>query len=144
MPRRTVAALFVAAGLAACGNKSIYVHDDLMSQSDPEKMLACTKAQFDSMRYKVSRYDADDRRLEGKKLRPDIQRADPGFYRAYELIEVLITPDASGHTKMALQGHSFFDTRGYQGPKDVEQAASDTVKADMARVADRCGKSAVY
>jgi hypothetical protein len=144
MPRRTVAVVLLAAGLAACGNKSIYVHDDITSQSDPEKMLACTKAQFDSMRYKVSRYDVDDHRLEGKKLRPDITRADPGFYRAYELIEVLITPDASGHTRMALKGHSFFDTRGYQGPQDVEQVASDTVKRDMARVADRCGKTAVY
>ena len=144
MPRRTITALFLAAGLAACGNKSIYVHDDIMSQSDPEKMLACTKAQFDSMRYKVSRYDVDDRRLEGKKLRPDITRPEPGFYRAYELIEVLITPDASGHTKMALKGRSFFDTRGYQGPQDVEQAASDTVKRDMARVADRCARSTAY
>ncbi|MEO8032723.1 MAG: hypothetical protein ABI765_17870 [Gemmatimonadota bacterium] len=136
--------LAFAALLSACGAKSIYVHDELMSQSDPEKILACTKAQFDSMKYKVSRYDVDDHRLEGKKLRPDIQRSDPSFYRAFDEIEALITPDATGHTKVALQGHSYFDSRTYQGPKDLEQPASDTVKADMARVADRCGKAAVY
>lgn len=144
MVRSIVALLSCAVALSACGQKSIYVHDDIMSQSDPEKMLACTKAQFDSMKYKVSRYDVNDRRLEGKKLRPDIQRADPSFYRAFDELQVLITPDASGNTKMQVQGHSYFDSRTYQGPKDLEQPASDTVKSDMARLAERCGRTAIY
>jgi|SRR5882672_9180115 len=144
MPRRTLALATAALIVAACGAKSIFVHTEMVSPSDPEKMLSCTKSQYDSMGYKVSRYDQDERRLEGKKIRRDIRRSEPNFYRAYELIETQITPDASGSTKLTLAGHSFFDLRTYQGPTDQEQPASDTVKADLARLAERCGTTQLY
>lgn len=144
MPRRTTAFAILAFVVAACGAKTLYVHNDVVSPSDPEKVLSCTKAQYDSMGYKVSRYDQEDRRIVGKKIRKDIQRSDPSFYKAFDLIDAEMAPDASGNTKLKLTGHSFFDTRTYRGPTDQEQEATDTVKADMARLAQRCGAAQTY
>ena len=144
MLRRIPLLATLALVASACGAKSIYVENDLVSPSDPEKVLSCTKAQYDSMGYKVSRYDQEDRRIYGKKMRPDIQRSDPSFYKAYDLIKAEMAPDASGNTKLKLEGHTFFDTRTYMGPVDAEQKASDTVKANLARLAQRCGTTQLY
>ena len=144
MLRRIPVLAALALVASACGGKSMYVQNEMVSPSAPDKVLSCTKAQYDSMGYKVSRYDQDERRLWGKKIRKDVQRSEPSFYKAFDLIEAEMAPDASGNTKLKLEGHSFYDTRTYQGPKDQEQPASDTVKADMARLAQRCGATQLY
>lgn len=137
-----VAALLLVA--AACGAKSLFVSSSLVSPSAPDKVMDCTKAQFDSMGYKVSRYDQYDRRIEAKKLRRDIHNSNPNFFKAYDAIWALMSPDSTGNTQLKLEGHSFYDTRTYAGPKDQEQSASDTVKTDMARLAQRCGTTQLY
>jgi hypothetical protein len=60
------------------------------------------------------------------------------FRRLANRLEVEVAPDASGQTGIDVQSHTFAEYTTQRGPTEIEEKASDQVKADAQKLLDAC------
>jgi len=142
MPRSIVRLTAFCTLLAGCASsgKMLYVSQTSASLNPPDAIFACTRANLDTLGYRPVSLNLIERRVTGRKVRPDVQPPEPTFYQAYDEIESqVVAGGASGETALNLEGHTLYEYRTSAGPWVSERHASDSVQTDLAQLTQKCG-----
>jgi hypothetical protein len=105
-----------------------------------DESFDCVKKQLDTLGYRRTSYDTDEHRINGTKIDTKSRRADTQFRRLLNKLEVQVAPEADGRTSLQVIGHTFAEYTTQRGPTEVEEKASDQVKADTQQLLQRCGR----
>jgi hypothetical protein len=108
------------------------------TSAGPEESFNCVKKQLSTLGYKQSSVDVAEHRITAAKYDPKARRADVQFRRLANRLEVEVAPDASGQTGIDVQSHTFAEYTTQRGPTEIEEKASDQVKADAQKLLDAC------
>jgi hypothetical protein len=104
----------------------------------PEETFECVKRQMSSLGYKQSSVDVDEHRISGTKIDVEARRADTQFRRLFDRLDVEVAPQADGQTGIQVQARTFAEYTTQRGPTEVEEKASDDVKAAAQKLLEKC------
>jgi hypothetical protein len=88
--------------------------------------------------YKPTSIDEDQHRISGTKVDMTTRRPDTQFRRILQRLEVEVGPEADGQTGIVVQGRTFGEYTTQRGPTEVEEKASEEVKAASQQLLERC------
>ncbi|HEV7366725.1 MAG TPA: hypothetical protein VGN76_12835 [Gemmatimonadales bacterium] len=108
------------------------------TSAGPDATFDCVKQQLKELGYKQSSIDEDARRIIATKIDEKTRRPDTQFNRIRNRIEVEVAPQADGQTSIQVKGRTFAEYTTQRGPTEVEEKASDEVRAAQQQVAERC------
>jgi hypothetical protein len=138
MTRAFVVSATVILCTACGGGGSLFVSQVTPTPASPDNVFDCTRTTLDSLKYRAISLDLNDRQSTARHSRTDITVADPTFYQAFDAVDVAVNVSGSGQTDLALTGHTFYEYRTNVGPYQAERAATDSVKATVAKLAAKC------
>jgi hypothetical protein len=104
----------------------------------PEEVFDCVKRQMPDLGYKQTSIDTDERRISGTKLDMDSRRPDTQFRRMLNRLDIQVAPEANGQTSITVQARTFAEYTTQRGPTEVEEKASEEVKAASRQLLERC------
>jgi hypothetical protein len=107
----------------------------------PDQTFECAMKQMQALGYNRSSYDTDERRVNGTKIDPKAHRADTQFRRVLNKLEMEVSSQPDGKTKLEVVGHTFAEYTTQRGPTEVEEKPSDQVRADTQQLLKRCASS---
>jgi hypothetical protein len=140
LDRRWVAGPLVLSAclLPACAAKPFAEPASIQTSASPDQSFQCVTLQLDSLGYKRSSYDKDDRRITGTQIDTEARRPDTQFRRLLNRIEVEVAAGTNGQTSIEAVGHTFGEYTTQRGPTEVEEKASDDVKSATQKLLAKC------
>ena len=124
--------------LAACGGTSFSTPVTARTSAGPEETFACVKKQLGELGYKQTSLDVPEYRVTASKIDYETRRPDVQFRRMVEKLDVDVAAEADGNTGIQVLGRTFAELTTQRGPTEVQEKASDRVKADTQTLLDRC------
>jgi len=124
--------------LAACGQKSFSTPVTARTSAGPEDAFACVKKQLGELGYKQTSLDAPEYRVTASKIDHETRRPDVQFRRMVEKLDVDVAAEADGNTGIQVLGRTFAEFTTQRGPTEVQEKASERVKADTQALLERC------
>jgi hypothetical protein len=97
------------------------------------------KSQIPVLGYTQTSLDVDERRLTARKYDYDARAADTRFQRTIERLSVEVGKPADGNAPLRIQAHTFAQLATQRGPTEVEQSASEGVRAAAQAILAACG-----
>jgi hypothetical protein len=104
----------------------------------PADTFDCIKREMSNLGYKPTSIDEDQHRISGTKIDMTTRRPDTQFRRILHRLEVEVGPEADGQTGIVVQGRTFGEYTTQRGPTEVEEKASEEVKAASQQLLERC------
>jgi hypothetical protein len=108
------------------------------TSAGPEETFDCVKEQLKELGYKQNSIDTDARRITATKIDQKTRRSDTQFRRILNKLEVEVAPQADGQTGIQVTGRTFAEYTTQRGPTEVEEKASDEVRAAQQQIVERC------
>jgi hypothetical protein len=124
--------------LAGCAGGTQYVVVNGTSPAAPPDAFECVRNQLKTLGWQQTSVDINDRRVTAKKFNDKVTRPDVQFRRLVERLSIEVAAGASGQTTMKIEAHTFSELGTQKGPTEVEEQASDSVKAAAATIAQIC------
>jgi hypothetical protein len=123
--------------LSACG-QTLSTPVSVSTSAAPPDAYACARKQLGDLGYKQTSNDSDEYRVTATKLDYESRRADVQFRRIHNKLEVDIGAEADGKTSLVVIPRTFAEYSTQRGPTEVQEEASDVVKADANTILERC------
>lgn len=123
--------------LAGCGQR-LATPMTARTSAGPEETFDCVKQQIKELGYKQTSIDVNDHRISATKIDDKTRRADTEFRRMLNKIDVEVAPQADGQTSIQVMGRTLAEYTTQRGPTEVEEKASDEVRAAQQQVVERC------
>ena len=123
--------------LVGCGGR-LATPVTARTSAGPEETFDCVKQQLKELGYKQSSIDVDARRINATKIDEKTRRSDTQFHRILNKLEVEVAPQADGQTGIQVTGRTFAEYTTQRGPTEVEEKASDEVRAAQQQIVERC------
>jgi hypothetical protein len=121
-----------------CGQKSYSTPVTTRTAASPDETFACVKKQLGELGYKQTSLDSPELRVTVSKVDYETRRPDVQFRRMVEKLDVDVGAEADGKTGIQVLGRTFAEYVTQRGPTEVQENASDRVKADTKKLLDRC------
>jgi len=126
--------------LSACGGGIMYTSTTVHPSAAPQDAFDCARSQLGPLGFAQSSYDVTDYRLTARKIDDKVTRPDRTFRRLLDRLIIEIHPGADGATAMKVEAHTFGEYETVRGPTEVEEPATDGVKAAAAALIQTCGQ----
>jgi hypothetical protein len=123
--------------LAGCGQR-LATPVSARTSAGPDETFDCLKRQLKELGYRQTSIDVNDHRISGTKIDDKTRRADTQFRRMLNKIEVQVAPQADGQTGIEVRGRTFAEYTTQRGPTEVEEKASDEVRAAQQQLLEKC------
>jgi hypothetical protein len=123
--------------LAGCG-KALSTPVNTRTAAGPEDTFACVKKQLGALGYRQTSTDATEYRITATKIDSKSRRADTQFRRVLDKLDVDVAATAEGQTSIEVLPRTFAEYTTQRGPTEVQERASELVKADAQTLLDRC------
>jgi hypothetical protein len=123
--------------LAGCAQR-LATPVDARTSAGPEETFDCVKQQLKEFGYKQTSIDVNDHRISATKIDDKTRRSDTQFRRMLNKVDVEVAPQADGQTGIQVMGRTFAEYTTQRGPTEVEEKASEEVKAAQQQVVERC------
>jgi hypothetical protein len=123
--------------LAACAQR-YSAPATTQTSAAPEETFQCVRHQMSALGYKQSSIDVDEHRVSGTKIDKKSRRPDTQFRQMLNKLEVEVAPRADGQTSIDVQGRTFAEYTTQRGPTQVEEKASEEVKAATQQLLEKC------
>lgn len=108
------------------------------TSAGPQDTFACVKKQLGELDYKQSSIDVANYRINGTKIDTKSRRPDTQFRRVLNKLEVEVAAEADGQTSVKVVPRTFAEYTTQRGPTEVQEKASELVKADAQQLLERC------
>jgi hypothetical protein len=108
------------------------------TSAGPEETFDCVKRQVKELGYRQTSIDVNEHRISATKIDDKTRRADTQFRRMLNKIDVEVAPQADGQTGIEVMGRTFAEYTTQRGPTEVEEKASDEVRAAQQQLLERC------
>jgi hypothetical protein len=123
--------------LAGCGGR-LAAPVTAATSAGPEETFDCVKQQLKDLGYKQNSIDVDAHRITATKIDDKTRRSDTQFRRMLNRIEAEVAPQANGQTSIQVTSHTFAEYTTQRGPTEVEEKASDEVRAAEQQIVEGC------
>jgi hypothetical protein len=124
---------------AGCGG-TMYLSVDGKSPRPPVEVFDCVKSQVQVLGYTQASIDVDAHRLTARKNDWDTRIADTQFRRMVDRLSIEVGKPADGSAPLKIKAHTFALLDTHRGPTEVEQEASQGVRAAAQALLEACGK----
>lgn len=124
--------------LVGCGGKNFSAPVTARTAAGPEEAFACVKKQLAELGYKQTSLDTPEYRVTASKTDYTTRRPDVQFRRMVEKLDVDVAAEADGNTGIQVLGRTFAELTTQRGPTEVQEKASERVKADTQALLERC------
>jgi hypothetical protein len=123
--------------LAGCG-KALSTPLSGATSAGPEDTFVCVKKQLGELGYRQTSSDVPEHwvtatKIDSKSRRPDVQ-----FRRILDKLDVDVSAGADGRTSIEALPRTFAEYTTQRGPTEVQEKASELVKADAQQLLERC------
>jgi hypothetical protein len=129
--------LGAAVFLAGCG-KALSTPVNTRTAGSPDDTFECVKKQLGALGYRQSSNDASEQRVAATKIDNKSRRPDVQFRRILDKLDIDVSATAEGQTSIEVLPRTFADYTTQRGPTEVQERASELVKADAQTLLDRC------
>lgn len=123
--------------LAGCG-KALSTAVSSRTAAGPDDTFACVKKQLGALGYRQTSTDATDYRVTATKIDSKSRRPDVQFRRILDKLDVDVSANAEGQTSIDVLPRTFAEYTTQRGPTEVQERASELVKADAQTLLERC------
>ena len=123
--------------LSGCG-KALAAPVSTRTAAGPDETLVCLKKQLGELRYRQTSNDVSDHRVTATKIDDKSRRPDVQFRRILNKVDVDVSATAEGQTTIEVLPRTFAEYTTQRGPTEVQERASDLVKADAQTLLERC------
>jgi hypothetical protein len=130
--------LFGAAVLLAGCGKALSTPVSTRTAAGPDDTFVCVKKQLGELGYRQTSNDAADHRVTATKIDPKSRRSDVQFRRILNKLDVDVSATAEGETTIDVLPRTFAEYTTQRGPTEVQERASELVKADALLLLERC------
>jgi hypothetical protein len=124
--------------LAACAQR-LATPASVQTSASPDETFECAKKQLAALDYRQTSIDVGERRINVTKIDLKSRRPDTQFRRILNKLEVEVAPQADGRTGLKVVAHTFAEYTTQRGPTEVEEKASEEVRAAAQQVLEHCG-----
>ena len=129
--------LGAAVFLAGCG-KTLSTPVSTATSAGPDETFACVKKQLGELGYRQSSSDVTEHRITTTKIDSKSRRPDTQFRRILNKLDVDVSAAATGQTSIEVLPRTFAEYTTQRGPTEVQEQASELVKADAQQLLERC------
>ena len=129
--------LGAAVFLAGCG-KTLSTPVSTATSAGPDETFACVKKQLGELGYRQSSSDVTEHRITTTKIDSKSRRPDTQFRRILNKLDVDVSAAATGQTNIEVLPRTFAEYTTQRGPTEVQEQASELVKADAQQLLERC------
>lgn len=131
--------VFLAAAvlLAGCG-KAFSTPVSTRTSAGPDDTFACVKKQLGELGYQQNSRDVAEHRIIATKIDSKSRRPDTQFRRILNKLDVDVSAGADGQTSIEALPRTFAEYTTQRGPTEVQEKASEQVKADAQQLLERC------
>jgi hypothetical protein len=133
--RRVVPVLLAA--VAACSS-TLYQNYVSATAAPPEDAYTCVQGQLKTLGYQRSQYDAGKHWFVGQRVDPTARVASPQFRKRIDILDVTVSADAGGQTRLAIKASTQDEYSNQRGLDRQDQQASLQVKTDARKLAEAC------
>jgi hypothetical protein len=123
--------------LAGCGQR-LATPVSARTSAGPDETFDCVKRQLKELGYKQTSIDANEHRISATKIDDKTRRPDTQFRRMLSKIDVEVAPQADGQAGIEVKGRTFAEYTTQRGPTEVEEKASDEVRAAQQQLLEKC------
>ena len=123
--------------LAGCG-KALSAPLSTRTAAGPDDTFACVKKQLGVLGYRQTSNDVSEHRITATKIDSKSRRPDVQFRRILNKLDVDVSATADGQTSIDVLPRTFAEYTTQRGPTEVQERASELVKADAQTLLDRC------
>ena len=123
--------------LAGCG-KALSTPASTRTSAGPDDTFACVKKQLGELGYRQTSSDASEHRITATRIDPKARRPDTQFRRILDKLDVEVSAGADGQTSIEALPRTFAEYTTQRGPTEVQEKASEQVKADAQQLLERC------
>ena len=123
--------------LAGCG-KALSTPVNTRTAAGPDDTFTCVKKELGALGYRQTSTDATERRVTATKIDSKSRRPDVQFRRIHDKLDVDVSATAEGQTSIEVLPRTFAEYTTQRGPTEVQERASELVKADAQTLLDRC------
>jgi hypothetical protein len=123
--------------LAGCG-KALSTPVSTATSAGPDDTFACVKKQLGELGYRQSSSDVAEHRITATKVDSKSRRPDTQFRRILNKLDVDVSAAATGQTSIETLPRTFAEYTTQRGPTEVQENASEQVKADAQLLLERC------
>jgi hypothetical protein len=123
--------------LSACG-QALSSPVNTRTSAGPDDTYACVKKQLGDLGYKQTSNDVAEHRITATKIDQKSRRADVQFRRILNKLDVDVSAAADGQTSIEVLPRTFAEYTTHRGPTEVQEKASNEVKADAQQLLERC------
>lgn len=133
----------IAIGLAACVGGSLATRLTDTSPAPAPDVFECARGQLKAAGFAQSSYDAEMRRVTGRKYDETQRRPDTQFRRMVDRLEVQVDPAASsGLSAIEVEATTFAEMTTQRGPTEVQEKASTTARSAAQSIIEKCRQPA--
>jgi hypothetical protein len=123
--------------LAGCG-KAFSTPVSTRTSAGPEDTFACVKKQLGELGYRQTSSDMSEQRITATKIDFKSRRPDVQFRRILDKLDINVSAGADGQTSIEALPRTFAEYTTQRGPTEVQEKASEQVKADAQQLLERC------
>lgn len=123
--------------LAGCG-KALSTPVSSRTSAGPDDTFACVKKQLGELGYRPTSTDIAEHRIVATKIDFKSRRADTQFRRILNKLDVDVSAAVDGQTSIEVLPRTFAEYTTQRGPTEVQENASEQVKADAQQLLERC------
>ena len=129
----------VLALLACACSSTLYLTLHGKPPGQPPQVLECAKQQITTLGYTLNALDTEANRVRAVKYDWQTRSADTQFRRRNDRLLVEIGGSATAPTALKIEAHTFAEYMTQRGPTEVEESASEGVKAAAQSILQTCG-----
>jgi hypothetical protein len=123
--------------LAGCG-KALSTPVNTATSAGPDDTFVCVKKQLGELGYRQTSSDVPEHRIAATKIDSKSRRPDTQFRRILNKLDVDVSAAADGRTSIEALPRTFAEYTTQRGPTEVQERASELVKADAQQLLERC------
>ncbi len=123
--------------LAGCG-KALSTPVSSRTSAGPDDTFTCVKKQLGELGYRQTSTDMAEHRITATKIDSKSRRPDTQFRRILNKLDVDLAAGADGQTSIDVLPRTFAEYTTQRGPTEVQEKASEQVKADAQQLLERC------
>ena len=123
--------------LAGCG-KALSTPVSTRTSAGPEDTFACVKKQLGELGYRQTSSDMSEQRITATKIDFKSRRPDVQFRHILDKLDIDVSAGADGQTSIEALPRTFAEYTTQRGPTEVQEKASEQVKADAQQLLERC------
>ena len=123
--------------LAGCG-KALSTPVSSRTSAGPDDTFTCVKKQLGELEYRQTSTDMAEHRITATKIDSKSRRPDTQFRRILNKLDVDVAAGADGQTSIDVLPRTFAEYTTQRGPTEVQEKASEQVKADAQQLLERC------